>query len=48
MWKIGKVISIIRGRDERIRGADVKVAKSGAVIKRPVNRLYPFVQVQRK
>ena len=27
----------------RVRGAEVKVAKSGAIIKRPINRLYPVV-----
>ena len=45
LWKVGRVLSIIPGRDGRIRGAEVKVGKSRAVIKRPVNRLYPLVQV---
>ena len=31
------------GRDGRIRGAEVKVGKSGVSIKRPINKLYPLV-----
>ena len=42
--KLGRVIEVIPGRDGRIRGAEVKVGKSGAVIRRPVNRLYPIVK----
>ena len=42
-WKVGRVTNLIHGRDQRIRGAEVKV-KSGATLKRPVNRLYPFVK----
>ena len=44
LWKIGRVMEVIGGRDGRIRGAEVKVAKSGAIIKRPINRLYPIVK----
>ena len=44
LWKIGKVNSLISGQDGRIRGAHVKVGRTGALIKRPVNRLYPFVK----
>ena len=29
-----------------IRGAQVKVGKSGTIIKRPVNRLYPLVKAE--
>ena len=43
-WKIGRVEETITGRDGRIRSAIVKVGKSGASIKRPVNRLFPLVQ----
>ena len=45
-WKVGKVIEVLPGRDGRIRGAEVKVGKSGAIIKRPINRLYPFVSAE--
>ena len=46
LWKIGKINEIIPGRDGRIRGAIVKVGKSGAIIRRPVNRLYPLVKYE--
>ena len=46
LWKIAKVQSVIAGRDGRVRGAEVKVGKSGYVIKRPVNRLFPLVKVE--
>ena len=46
LWKLGKIVNIIPGRDGRIRGAVVKVGKSGAVIRRPVNRLYPLVKAK--
>ena len=40
------MINIIAGRDGRVRGAEVKVGKSGAIIRRPVNRLYPVVKAE--
>ena len=39
----GRVENLIPGRDNRIRGAEVKVGKTGALIRRPVNRLYPLL-----
>ena len=45
LWKLGRVINVIPGRDGRVRGANVKVGKSGAIIRRPVNRLFPVVKV---
>ena len=41
-WKLGRVLALIQGRDKKVRGAEVKVGKSGAIIRRPVNRLYPI------
>ena len=46
LWKIGRVVRVIPGRDGQVRGAEVKVGKSGAVIRRPVNRLYPIVKAE--
>ena len=43
MWKVGKVEQLIVSSDGQIRGVEVKLAKSGNVIKRPVNKLYPLV-----
>ena len=40
------MICVIPGRDGQVRGAEVKVGKSSAVIRRPVNRLYPIVKVE--
>ena len=40
---MGRVENVIPGRDGRVRGAEVKVGKTGALIRRPINRLYPLV-----
>ena len=39
-WRLGKVEGLIRGHDNQVRGAHVKVAKTNAVVQRPVSRLY--------
>ena len=39
-WRLGKVEGLIRGNDNQVRGAHVKVAKTNAVVQRPVSRLY--------
>ena len=31
---------LIKGHDNQVRGADVKVAKTNAVVQRPVSRLH--------
>ena len=38
--RLGKVKGIIKGNDNQVRGADVKVAKTNAVVQKPVSRLY--------
>ena len=35
-----KVEGLIKGHDNQVRGAHVKVAKTNAVVQRPVRRLY--------
>eukprot|EP00794_Sanderia_malayensis_P006668 gene6668-biopygen5443 len=44
MWKIGKVIEIIKGADDVIRGATLKTVTKGNIyeIDRPVQHLYPL------
>ena len=39
-WRLGKVEGLIKGHDNQVRGAHVKVAKTNAVVQRPVSRLY--------
>ena len=38
-WRLGKVEWLIKGHDNQISGAHVKVDKTNAVVQRPVNRL---------
>ena len=40
-WRMGRIVEIIAGRDNNIRGAKVLVGKTGNVIERPVNKLCP-------
>ena len=39
-WRLGRVLNVIRSRDNKVRAAEVKVGKTEHVIKRPVNKLY--------
>ena len=43
LWRMGKVFKLIVSGDGSTRGAEIKVAKTGHMIKRPVNKLYPLV-----
>ena len=43
MWRVGRVVKLISGSDNQIRGAEVKLGRTGAVIRRPVNKLYPLL-----
>ena len=43
-WRIAKVNELIPGTDGKVRGATVKIGKTGSYIQRPINKLYPFVQ----
>ena len=40
-WKLGKVESLIIGREEIVRGANVRTA-NGKIISRPIQKLYPL------
>ena len=43
LWRIGKVEKLIIGTDGKIRGAEIKSGKTGVIVRRPVNKLYPLV-----
>ena len=42
LWKLGKITRIIYGNDNKIRGAELKIGRTNAIINRPVNKLYPL------
>ena len=42
MWRLERVADIISSRDYNIRAAKMKVGKTGAIINRPINKLYPL------
>ena len=39
-WKTGIVVELIKGRDNNVRGATVRVSKSSSLITRPICKLY--------
>ena len=39
-WRLGKVLGLIKGHDNQVRGAHKKVAKTNTVVQSPVTRLY--------
>ena len=45
-WKVGIVEQVIKGTDDNIRGAVVRVPRAKSLIKRPANRLYLIERVQ--
>ena len=40
LWKLARVIGLIKGKDNVVRGATIKFGGSGAVTTRPLNKLY--------
>ena len=42
VWRLGLVEALFIGKDGQMRGAEVHIGKTGSLIKRPVNRLYPI------
>ena len=50
LWKLGRIVSVMKGRDGQIRGATVKTTSSDGRtthLNRPIQRLYPLeVQAQ--
>ena len=43
LWRTAKVEKLLHGGDGCIRGAEVKLSRSGNRIRRPVSKLYPLV-----
>ena len=43
LWRIGRIIKLLESNDNKVRGAEVRLGKTKAVIRRPVNKLYPLV-----
>ena len=41
-WQLGRVMELIRGRDENVRAVKLMVGKNRARIDRPINLLYPL------
>ena len=40
-WNLGRVIELIKGKDDQVRGARVKMP-NGNIMEQPVERLYPL------
>ena len=42
-WIMGRIVAVERGADGQIRAARVQSAKSGKVLRRPINKLFPLL-----
>ena len=47
-WKVGIVEQVVKGTDDNILRAVVRIPRTKSLIKRPVNRLYLIERVQNK
>ena len=41
MWRLGRILELINGHDDRVRGAIVRT-QNNSDLRRPINRLYPM------
>ena len=41
-WKIVTVTEVLPSRDSGIKGAIVRIKKTNAILKRPINKLFPI------
>ena len=39
LWKLGSITKIIYGKDNKIRGVELKIGRTNAIINRPENKL---------
>ena len=46
MWRLGIVEELYKGKDDKVRGAAVRIPKTKSLFKRPVNRLYPIESIR--
>ena len=45
MWRLGRISELIKGHDDRVRGAIVRT-QNNSDLRRPVNKLYPIETMQ--
>ena len=41
-WRLGRIVELLRSKDNAVRAAKVLVGRTRNVIERPVNKLYPL------
>ena len=41
LWKLGQIVELYKSNDSKVRGAKIKFGKTGTLIDRPLNKLYP-------
>ena len=46
-WRVGRITKLIYSQDQNVRSADVMMKSSGNIIRRPINKLFPFVQIEK-
>ena len=45
-WNMGRVVGVELGSDGQIRAARVASGKTGNVLRRPINKLYPILTLE--
>ena len=43
-WKVARIQELISSKDKNVRSATVLMKKTGKILRRPINKLYPIVQ----
>ena len=41
-WRLGRITDLIIGRDKKIRAVKLLVGKTGTIMERPINLIYPL------
>ena len=42
LWRLARIMELVKGNDGVVRGAKVKLGKTGTIIGRPLNKLFPL------